>query len=1350
MIFTERKVTVNNDTATIDKNIVLFRGDREVEIRFTVMYEGVKYRKNSGENVIEDVNATYGQMVIQNDATETPVVSLVTPTEDGTIIFKFTKEMIDEIPELGTYDFQIRLFDDTQTSRITTPIVNDGILIKEPLSMYERDTAEVGVALAGVAKAQEEEYLEPFDEVGNYNETTWETGDIITSGKLNKLEDGITGVNQKVEGITVPTKTSELTNDSDFTTKKYVDDNIPHYNETLMFEISETDYDSFFNDGYFNISALNLDETKSYVGKEKYNMDGAGEHTYEFVYNKEADALMNERSDIYIYNHKSYDGTNFIEDENSAALITFVEPMSIVDSEGNKYFRLYEIEKLELDSNCLSNDVSIKNSLTVGSRIGDIGQYSVAEGIGTTASGDYSHAEGNSTSASNSYCHSEGSFTKATGNTSHAEGSRTTASGNCSHSEGSSTTASGTASHAEGSSTTASGTSSHTEGTGTTASGNLSHAEGEFTSASGYASHVEGCHTKASSDYQHVQGQYNIEDTENRYLHIVGNGGADTARSNAHTLDWNGNAWYAGKVTVGAAPTEDMDVATKKYVDSQISTVELTPGPKGDKGDPFTYADFTPEQLAALKGEKGDKGDTGEQGPKGDTGEQGPQGLQGEKGDRGEQGPQGPKGDKGDQGPQGEKGDKGDKGDTGNDGYTPIKGIDYFDGAKGDKGDKGDIGPQGPQGIQGEQGPQGEVGPKGDTGEQGLQGIQGPKGDAGERGPQGPAGQDGLTTQVRVNGTTYTQVDGLITLPDYPADVGASSHTHANKDILDTITADNVHTHSNKAVIDAITSDMTTKWNRALPFVDSYTADCNTWLTNGYTKTSTSTTNHPSVCTGADRWGVLFYISENATNGTGTQMYFPIDGTYAGRVFTRKILSRNAGAWNLLSTFSGSYRDLADKPSIPSTDGLASTAYVDSKVAEIVNSAPETLDTLNELATALGNDPNFATTVSTQIGGKVDKVTGKGLSTNDLTDTLKSNYDTAYTHSQSAHAPNNAQKNSDITKSEIEAKLTGNITTHTHSQYLTEHQSLDGYAKTADLATVATSGSYNDLTDKPIIPAAYNLPIANQTTLGGIKVGAGLSITADGILSATGGGTADSVNWENVVGKPTFATVATSGDYNDLTNKPTIPTAYTHPATHPASMITGLSTVATSGSYADLTNKPTIPTVTNDLTNALKSNYDTAYAHSQAAHAPTNAEANVQADWNVTDTGSDAYIKNKPTIPAAYTHPTTHPASMITGLANVATTGSYNDLSNKPTIPPAYTHPTSHPASMITGLATVATSGSYNDLSNKPTIPTIPSSLPANGGNADTVNNFRLWKGTQAEYDAITTKDSNTIYMITG
>ena len=79
-------------------------------------------------------------------------------------------------------------------------------------------------------------------------------------------------------------------------------------------------------------------------------------------------------------------------------------------------------------------------------------------------------------------------------------------------------------------------------------------------------------------------------------------------------------------------------------------------GEKGDKGDAFTYSDFTAEQLAALKGEKGDTGAIGPQGPKGDTGQQGPKG---EKGDTGLQGPQGEKGPKGDTGPAGATGANG-------------------------------------------------------------------------------------------------------------------------------------------------------------------------------------------------------------------------------------------------------------------------------------------------------------------------------------------------------------------------------------------------------------------------------------------------------------------------------------------------------------------------------------------------------------------------------------------------------------------------------------------------------------------------------------------------------------------
>ena len=72
-----------------------------------------------------------------------------------------------------------------------------------------------------------------------------------------------------------------------------------------------------------------------------------------------------------------------------------------------------------------------------------------------------------------------------------------------------------------------------------------------------------------------------------------------------------------------------------------------------------------------------------------------------------------------------------------------------------------------------------------------------------------------------------------------------------------------------------------------------------------------------------------------------------------------------------------------DEKFIPST--IARTEYVDTKVADLVNTAPEALDTLKELSTALGDDPNFATTVLNQLGNKVDKEEGKGLSTNDFT-----------------------------------------------------------------------------------------------------------------------------------------------------------------------------------------------------------------------------------------------------------------------------------------------------------------------------------------------------------------------------
>lgn len=202
--------------------------------------------------------------------------------------------------------------------------------------------------------------------------------------------------------------------------------------------------------------------------------------------------------------------------------------------------------------------------------------------------------------------------------------------------------------------------------------------------------------------------------------------------------------------------------------------------------------------MPGPQGPEGPRGPTGNPGLKGDTG------LQGDRGYTGQPGPQGP------QGPRGERGADGRQGEDGisaswainaesvtevgqayidEDGYMQVctsldpkiftqgalvkgpQGPQGIQGPQGEKGEQGEQGPAGEDGAQGPQGPKGDTGaqgPKGDTGPQGETGPQGPQGEQGIQGPAGADGRDGLTTEIEVNGQTYTQVSGKITLPNYP------------------------------------------------------------------------------------------------------------------------------------------------------------------------------------------------------------------------------------------------------------------------------------------------------------------------------------------------------------------------------------------------------------------------------------------------------------------------------------------------------------------------------------------------------------------------------------------------------
>lgn len=163
---------------------------------------------------------------------------------------------------------------------------------------------------------------------------------------------------------------------------------------------------------------------------------------------------------------------------------------------------------------------------------------------------------------------------------------------------------------------------------------------------------------------------------------------------------------------------------------------------------------------------------------------------------------------------------------------------------------------------------------------------------------------------------------------------------------------------------------------------------------------------------------------------------------------------------------------------------------------------------------------------------------------------------------------------------------------------------LNAKANASSLATVATTGSYTDLANKPSIPAAQ--------------------VNAD--WSATSG-------VAQVLNKPALATVATTGSYNDLLSKPTIPAAQVNSdwnATSGVAQISNkptLAPVATSGNYNDLSGKPTIPAV------QVSSDWSAVSGVTQILNKPTIPAAQVNADWNAS--AGVARVLNKPALGSA-------------------------------------------------------------------------------------------------------------------
>ena len=322
-------------------------------------------------------------------------------------------------------------------------------------------------------------------------------------------------------------------------------------------------------------------------------------------------------------------------------------------------------------------------------------------------------------------------------------------------------------------------------------------------------------------------------------------------------------------------------------------------------------------------------------------------------------------------------------------------------------------------------------------------------------------------------------------------ELNAKGYLTEHQDISMKANKTELHSHSNKTVLDGITSTKVNEWDNKSDFDGNYNSLTNkpkiptVDVNKSYVDTQLATKANKSEIPSLDGYATETYVTNKIAEASLSGGEVDLSG-----LATKAELATKADKVHTHDQYLTEHQDLSDyalKTEIPS---------VPTKTSQLTNDKGYLTSVPSEYVTETELNAKGYLTEHQNISGKVDKVEGKGLSTNDLTTELKSRYDTAYTHSQSAHF----------------------------------------------------SGSYTDLKNKPNIPSAYVLPQATDSTLGGVKVGTGLNIS-EGTLSL-GSHTHTIANVTNLQAElnkkantADLKTVATSGSYNDLTNKPTIPTS---------------------------------------------------------------------------------------------------------------------------------------------------------------------------------------------------------------
>lgn len=310
--------------------------------------------------------------------------------------------------------------------------------------------------------------------------------------------------------------------------------------------------------------------------------------------------------------------------------------------------------------------------------------------------------------------------------------------------------------------------------------------------------------------------------------------------------------------------------------------------------------------------------------------------------------------------------------------------------------------------------------------------------------------------------------------------------------------------------------------------------------------------------------------------------------------------------------FSGAYADLTDTPSIPT------------KTSDLTNDSDFVSD-----ANYVHTDNNFTTTLKNKLN---DIAAGAEVNVQSDWDVTDSSSDAFI-----KNKPSIPTKTSDLTND------SGFITSAALPTKTSDLTNDSGFItkSVSDLTNYYTQSEVNGMFNALSIPTKTSdlvndsgfltsIPIASASTLGGVKIGSGINIAADGTISAA----VASLDWANITNKPTNVSYWTNdAGYITSAALPTATSDLTNDGSDGTSTYveTGeLATVATSGDYNDLSNKPTIPTV-NDATITIQRN--SATVDSFTVNASQNKSINIVVPTKTSDLTNDSNFITSADLP---------------------------------------------------------------------------------------------------------------------